>query len=116
VSPSEAIRIIYRARDVEFQAELVEAFIQAVGIYPAGTLVELTSGEVGVVVAEYRTRRLLPKITLLLDENKQRLTRPKVVDLLIESETEDGQGRGIRRSLEPGAFGIDLSELDHPAA
>jgi HD-GYP domain-containing protein (c-di-GMP phosphodiesterase class II) len=116
VSPSEAIRIIYRARDVEFQAELVEAFIQAVGIYPAGTLVELTSGEVGVVVAEYRTRRLLPKITLLLDENKRRIARPKMVDLLIESETEDGQGRGIRKSLEPGAYGIDLSELDHPAA
>lgn len=32
MSPSDAIRIIYNARDEEFQAELVEAFIQAVGI------------------------------------------------------------------------------------
>lgn len=115
VSPSEAIRIIYKARDREFQAELVEAFIQAVGIYPAGTLVELTSGEVGVVVAEYRTRRLLPKITVLLDEHKNRLARPRMVDLLIESESEKGLGRAIRKSLEPGAYGIDLSELDPQA-
>jgi len=116
VSPSEAIRVIYKARDKDFQAELVEAFIQAVGIYPAGTLVELSSGEVGVVVAEYRTRRLLPKITLLLDAKKNRLPRPRVVDLLIESDNEEGDGLSIRRSLEPGAYGIDLSELDPLAA
>jgi HD-GYP domain-containing protein (c-di-GMP phosphodiesterase class II) len=112
VSPSEAIRVIYKARDQEFQAELVEAFIQAVGIYPAGTLVELTSGEVGVVVAEYRTRRLLPKVTLLLDADKNRLPLPRMVDLLMEAGNEEGQSLGIRKSLEPGAYGLDLAEVD----
>jgi HD-GYP domain-containing protein (c-di-GMP phosphodiesterase class II) len=112
ISPSEAIRMIYKARDKEFQAELVEAFIQAVGIYPAGTLVELSSGEVGVVVAEYRTRRLLPKVGVLLDANKNRLPSPRMVDLLLESGNGDGCGLSIRRSLEPGSYGIDLSEVD----
>ncbi len=116
ISPSEAIRVIYKARDKEFRAELVEAFIQAVGIYPAGTLVELTSGEVGVVVAEYRTRRLLPKVTLLLDAKKNPLRRQRVVDLLLESGGDDGQGLEIRRSLEPGAYDIDLSSVDPIAA
>jgi HD-GYP domain-containing protein (c-di-GMP phosphodiesterase class II) len=112
ISPSEAIRVIYQARDREFQAELVEAFIQAVGIYPAGTLVELSSGEVGVVVAEYRTRRLLPKVTLLLDASKNRLCKPKLVDLLLESGGDEAAGITIRRSLEPGAYDIDLSQID----
>ena len=78
ISPSDAIKLLYEARDEDFQAELVEAFIQAIGIYPAGTLVELSSGEVGVVVAEYRTRRLRPKVMLLLDANKQKLPRVQI--------------------------------------
>ncbi len=112
VSPSEAIRLLYKSRDVDFQAELVEAFIQAVGIYPAGTVVELSNGEVGVVVAEYRTRRLLPKVTVLLDANKKRLVRPRVVDLLIETDPERGESLSIARSLEPGAYDIDLAQVD----
>jgi HD-GYP domain-containing protein (c-di-GMP phosphodiesterase class II) len=112
VSPSSAIKMLYRARNVDFQAELVEVFIQAVGIYPAGTIVELTSGEVGVVVSEYRTRRLKPKVMMLLDSRKYQLREPKLLDL---SEVESSNDKGplaIARSLEPGAYDIDLSKLE----
>jgi HD-GYP domain-containing protein (c-di-GMP phosphodiesterase class II) len=107
-SPYHAVKTLYHCRDREFQAELVEAFIQAVGIYPAGTLVELSSGEVGVVAAEYRTRRLRPKVLLILDSDKNRLSEPLVLDLL---EVEE-QRLEIARSLEPGAYGIDLATID----
>ncbi len=107
-APAEAVKILYEARDKQFQAELVEAFIQAVGIYPAGTIVELTSGEIGIVVAESRTRRLLPKVILVLNRKKEHYPRPKLVDL------QDTQGRyqdkpiSISKSLEPGAYDIDI--------
>lgn len=107
-APAEAVKVLYEARDKQFQAELVEAFIQAVGIYPAGTIVELTSGEIGIVVAESRTRRLLPKVILVLNRKKEEYPRPKLVDL------QDTQGRyqdkpiSIFRSLEPGAYDIDI--------
>ncbi|MEH6608068.1 MAG: HD-GYP domain-containing protein [Halioglobus sp.] len=111
VSPSAAIKVLYEARDKLFQAELVEAFIQAIGIYPAGTLVELSSGEIGVVVAEYRTRRLRPQVLLLLDSDKKELSKPVVVDLQAES-LEDGQPPpDIVRALEPGAYNLDLSRI-----
>jgi HD-GYP domain-containing protein (c-di-GMP phosphodiesterase class II) len=110
-SPSDAIKLLYEARDEDFQAELVEAFIQAVGIYPAGTLVELTSGEVGVVVAEYRTRRLRPKIMLLLDSNKKRLPTSRVVDLQEDVTPAGAPVRSIKTSLEPEAYGIDLTQV-----
>ena len=111
VSPSDAIKILYKSRDVDFQAELVESFIQAIGLYPAGTLVELSSGEVGVVVAEYRTRRLRPKVMVLLDRNKQRLLKWKVIDLHELAGDETQPSIAISRSLEPAAYGIDLSEI-----
>jgi HD-GYP domain-containing protein (c-di-GMP phosphodiesterase class II) len=112
LSPSEAIRTLYKARDEKFQAELVEAFIQAVGIYPAGTLVELSSGEVGVVVAEYRTRRLLPKVILVLDANKKALPKPRTLDLLTASSEDEKLPLTIAKSLEPGAYGIDISQFE----
>ena len=112
ISPSDAIKMLYRSRNVEFQAELVEVFIQAVGIYPAGTIVELTTGEVGVVMSEYRTRRLKPKIMMVLDSRKYRLREPRMVDLSEQSANPDQPPVAIVRSLEPGAHNIDLSELE----
>jgi len=111
VAPSDAIKLLYEARDEDFQAELVESFIQAIGIYPAGTLVELSSGEVGVVVAEYRTRRLRPKVMLLLDANKKQLRRSRVVDLQEEVTASGQPSLSIKASLEPEAYGIDLTRV-----
>jgi HD-GYP domain-containing protein (c-di-GMP phosphodiesterase class II) len=111
LSPSAAIKLLYNERDTDFQAELVEAFIQAVGLYPAGTLVELSSGEVGVVVAEYRTRRLRPKVMLLLDQHKQRLQQSRVLDLYAMEAANAADAVCISKSLEPEAYDIDLSEI-----
>lgn len=111
IPPSVAIKMLYEWRDIEFQAELIEEFIQAVGIYPAGTLVELSSGEVAVVVAEYRTRRLRPRVMVLLDADKQPLTDLKMIDMLNQTTTEDGQPLDIVNSLEPEAYGIDMTAI-----
>ena len=110
-SPSAAIKMLYDVKDIDFQAELVEEFIQAVGIYPAGTLIELSSGEVAVVVAEYRTRRLRPRIMVVLDADKQPLTSVRMVDLLHETEDSEGRPLDIANSLEPGAYGIDMNSI-----
>lgn len=109
--PSEAIKKLYEWRDIDFQAELVEEFIQAVGIYPAGTLVELSSGEIAVVVSEYRTRRLRPKVMVLLDAKKQPVTEVKMIDLLSEKVSSDGRELEISSSLEPEAYGIDMAAI-----
>jgi HD-GYP domain-containing protein (c-di-GMP phosphodiesterase class II) len=111
IPPSTAIKMLYEWKDIDFQGELVEEFIQAVGIYPAGTLVELSSGEVGVVVAEYRTRRLRPRVMVLLDENKQSLPEIKTIDLLSQKETAAGEPLNITGSLEPDAYGIDMTAI-----
>ncbi|MCB1848015.1 MAG: HD-GYP domain-containing protein, partial [Halieaceae bacterium] len=92
-----------------------EAFIQAIGVYPAGTIVELSSGEVGVVVSEYRTRRLKPRVVVLLDAAKNRLREPQTIDLHALAESGAHKDLAIARSLEPNAYGINLAELDIPS-
>jgi putative nucleotidyltransferase with HDIG domain len=111
IPPSTAIKMLYEWKYIDFQGELIEQFIQAVGIYPAGTLVELTTAEVGVVVAEYRTRRLRPKVMVLLDSDKQPCDEIKTIDLLNQKTTADGERLDILNSLEPDAYGIDMTAI-----
>lgn len=111
VPPSDAIARLYTMRNIEFQGELVEEFIQTIGIYPVGSLVELTSGEVGVVVAEYRKRRLRPKILLLLDRDKQMLQDTRYLNLLEVTEDEEGHPLDILKGIEPGGYGINSDDL-----
>lgn len=111
ISPSQAIKHIHTVKDIEFQAELVEEFTQAVGIYPAGTIVELSSGEVAVVVSEYRSRRLRPRVVVLLDAGKNPLKKIRSLDLLQRTHDADGKPLDIVTSLPPGAHGIELDDL-----
>ena len=89
----------------------MEEFIQAVGIYPAGTLVELSNGEVGVVMASDSRRRLRPRIMVLLDADKNELSSPRAVDLSSNGGDNGGAHVEILDSLEPNAHGIDLSRV-----
>ncbi|HDP88977.1 MAG TPA: HD-GYP domain-containing protein [Thioalkalivibrio sp.] len=108
ISPSAAVRKLYEWRGQDFQPELVEEFIQAIGLYPAGTLVELTSGEVAVVMAESRIRRLRPRVMVILDADKSLLNDFYPLDLLNDGGRQGIRGAiEIRQALEPGAYGVD---------
>lgn len=111
LSPHAAIHSLYEWRDVDFQAELVEQFIQCLGVYPTGTLVELTTGQVGFVLAQNRVRRLRPKIMLVLDEHKKPYGIAPTIDLMVDSEDNNGIAPEIRCALDPGAYNIDPREF-----
>ncbi len=111
MSPHDAVKKLYEWRDIDFQPELVEQFIQVVGIYPVGTVVELSDGRVGVIVAQNRVWRLRPQIMLLLDENKQSYKDFDVINLFTEVTGIDGESLDIVRSVEPGRYGIDAEQF-----
>ncbi|MDH5356038.1 MAG: HD-GYP domain-containing protein [Gammaproteobacteria bacterium] len=111
IPPTQAIKQLYNWKDVYFQAEIIEQFIQAIGIYPAGTVVELTSGEIAIVVAASRTRRLRPEIMLLLDSNKKPLSEMEFIDMKEVTHSRAGMPLDIINSVEPNAYGIDLSAI-----
>ncbi|HKT32916.1 MAG TPA: HD-GYP domain-containing protein [Gammaproteobacteria bacterium] len=110
-SPYEAVREIYTWRGTLFQSEVVEQFMQVVGVFPTGSLVELNDGSVAVVLAQNDTRRLKPRVMLILDENKQRLPQFTTLDLMFDSHLKGLEKLWIEKGLEPGAYGIDPEEL-----
>lgn len=106
MSPADAVRILYKNRAQQFDADMVEAFIRMIGIYPPGSLVELNTGEVALVVSTHPGRKLKPKVEILLDNNRHPIT-PRVIDLGSQTTT-DGPAREIKAPLPDGAFGISL--------
>ncbi len=103
----EAIRLLYNFRGKDFQSDMVEQFIQCIGLYPVGTLVELNTGEVGIVMAQNRLRRLRPKIMLVLDKEKIAYDFNPVLNLLDDPADEKGRRIEIRRPLEAHSYGIN---------
>lgn len=111
LSAHEAIRRLYDWRGSVFQSELIEQFIQTLGTYPVGSIVELNTGQVGIVVSQNRLRRLRPKIMLVLDENKKRYKFAPMLDLLNQIKDEDDESLEIIKVLEPGTHGIEPREF-----
>ena len=110
-SRHEALQQLYKCHDTLYQRDIVEQFLQCMSIYPTGSLVELNTGEVGIVVAQNHARRLRPQVMLLLDRDKQPFARYPTVDLLSYNEKQSAQVMDIVASPEPGAYGLDPTEL-----
>jgi len=126
IAPSKAVAKLYELRNIEFQEELVVEFIRAIGLYPTGTLVELSTGEVAVVVEQNFERRLKPKVIVVLDTFKQPLNEYLLLDLseddkrkqqLIDSGKKtrhEIEKIEIARDLEPGSYSVDIAGIrDH---
>jgi putative nucleotidyltransferase with HDIG domain len=109
ISPHEALNMMYAAAARSFPKELVESFIQCLGIYPIGSLVELESGEVGVVMTVNRQQRLNPILTVVLDRNKQPLAQSKMLNMELHARNETP--KRIKTILESNAYGIDVRQL-----
>jgi HD-GYP domain-containing protein (c-di-GMP phosphodiesterase class II) len=105
----EAVQELIDGKGTLFQEALVEQFIQAIGLFPTGTLVELNTGEVGIVTRQNETRRLKPELIVVLDGEKSQLAAPVILDLANQNAVPGGE-RWIVRELLPGSFGLDSEE------
>jgi HD-GYP domain-containing protein (c-di-GMP phosphodiesterase class II) len=111
MSPSAAISMLYKWRGVYFDASLVEQFIRCLGIFPIGSLVELNTGEVGVVIAQNPAKRLLPRVMVIRDAERRPMIPQKLLDLSRSPMASPEEPYRIRGTLEAGAVEFDADEL-----
>jgi HD-GYP domain-containing protein (c-di-GMP phosphodiesterase class II) len=105
--PIDVLRQLYLdANAGAFDRDLVEKVIRALGVYPVGSLVELNTGERGIVLAANRTDTLKPTIRLVLSRDGLPLSRGPIVSLAEEESV--ARGRQIRRTLDPGRERFDI--------
>ncbi len=106
-SPHEALQMLSSWGGTQFQTEMIEHFIQSIGVFPVGSLVELSSGEVAVVVTHNKQKRLRPKVLVVTEADKKLLKHPNVKDLIYDVSDNPIY---IRRGLPSNAYGIDPNE------
>ncbi|WP_084672021.1 HD-GYP domain-containing protein [Halopseudomonas pelagia] len=106
-SSLESLRILLDAANSHFDEEIVGHFIRLIGIYPPGEIVELTNGEVGIIIGCPPSNKLKPKILRVLDANKE-ICREIVIDLANTTADASGKPYRIHEVHSSGAFGIDI--------
>jgi hypothetical protein len=101
---------LYEWAGTSFHEPLVEQFVQAIGIFPVGSCIELSSGEVAVVLAHNRVRRLEPRVLVLTGPDKSPLPAPFERDLLQRAKDQESGRIRIVRGLAAGAYGLRLQD------
>ena len=111
VSSYEALRSIAGWGGEYFHEALVQQFVSSVGVFPVGSLIELSSGEVAVVVEHSKVRRLKPRVLVVTGPDKKPAPYPAMVDLLYDPKAGGDEAVFIKRGLAPGAYGLDLRDF-----
>jgi len=109
--PSNALNVLYQNRGTQFHAALVEQFIQCVGAFPVGSVVELNTGEVGVVITQNLVKRLQPRVMVVQDAKGNPMHPHKVLDLVKEPMATPEEPYRIRRTLDQTTVKLDSREL-----
>jgi HD-GYP domain-containing protein (c-di-GMP phosphodiesterase class II) len=110
LSPDQAISLMMQGSGTDYDPVLLKVFAIMMGTYPVGSLLELDTGEMGVVL-DYpmQTGGSLPRVILLERDEQGTINRGKVVSLA-EKELESGAyRRNIVKSLNPAFYGIQPS-------
>jgi HD-GYP domain-containing protein (c-di-GMP phosphodiesterase class II) len=95
-----------------FDPILLKAFINMLGVYPIGSLLELDTGELALVIeAGKGTDGIRPKVVLLASDGQGGYTKDGVVDL-DERDAQSGLfRRNIVKSLHPSTQGVQPAEF-----
>ena len=108
VSAYEALVNINSMSGEFYLDSMVEQLTQTIGIFPVGSLVELSSGEVAVIISQSKVRRLKPSVLIISSPDKSPAPHPVALDLLCQPETTAAVH--ILRGLPTGAFDLDVRE------
>jgi HD-GYP domain-containing protein (c-di-GMP phosphodiesterase class II) len=111
MSPSNALNFLTKLKDKSFHPVLVEQFVRCIGFFPVGSVVELSTGEVGVVISQNPAKRLLPRVMVVRDAKGNPLRPQKLLDLARLPTAEGSEPYRVRRTLEYGKAGVSAKDI-----
>ncbi len=111
MTPHDALKKIYDWMPDNFDPVLTERFIHCLGIYPIGSLLELSSGHTGLVTALNAKSRLRPVIMLLMSPEREIYRTRKLINLAHPKWCRGKKKVEIRRIVDPRDVHIDITRL-----
>ena len=106
-SPDQAVRILLKKRGAPFNPVLVNAFVKMIGLFPIGTVVQLDTGEIGMV--KNQTSDLMrPRVLILTKFDGSEKESGMIASLM---ETAGGNyKRSITGTIDPWQARIDVKK------
>lgn len=106
ITPHEALSLLFAQGKNKFDTAILGAFIKMMGVYPPGSIVQLTDDRYGMVVGVNSSRPLKPRV--VVHDARVPPEEAAVLDL------EHMPNLGIRRSLRPQALPRDALDFLSP--
>src|SRR4029079_10556436 len=100
------MKVLFGCANKLYEEPLVEQFVQAIGLFPVGSLLELSSGEVAGGRSHNKVRRLKPRVLILTDHGKGLLETPCGMNLMLEPKDDKGNPVRIWRGFPAGRSGV----------
>jgi len=107
----EGLSAMYQLAPSEFGKELMQEFIRCIGIYPVGSLVELSTGALGIVMVNDPKNRLRPVVMLVRDPKGQYYMPRRYVSLAAQGDNGPGTKWNVLRIVDPKNYGINLQAI-----
>lgn len=79
--PHEAMEFLYGTGNIYFDVRVVKAFTGSIAAYPLGSIVRLSSGEIGIVINVHKTMAPRPIVKIFFDKDHNRLEYARQIDL-----------------------------------
>jgi HD-GYP domain-containing protein (c-di-GMP phosphodiesterase class II) len=105
LTPHEALSIMFAQSRAQFDASMLNSFIRMMGVYPAGSVVQLTDDRYALVMSVNSSRPLKPNVLV----HDPQMPREEALHLNLMSTPD----LGIRRSLKPSQ--LPAAALDYLA-
>jgi putative nucleotidyltransferase with HDIG domain len=106
MQPTQAFRILLKGADHHFDRGLVTKFIKCMGVYPVGTLVQLSNQRLAIVMQRNEQQPLKPVVKVIYHATQRHYLDVQWLDL-----AKSGVQESIESTVDPKEFGISLAHF-----
>ncbi len=80
ILPHQAVREIFSQKN-KIIPKVMKAFLSNVAIYPIGSVVQLSNGEIGKIIGSNPNKPFRPQVKILYNSDHAQITKPYIIDL-----------------------------------
>lgn len=101
----QAMKQLVATGSRKFDPVILRVFISILSVYPIGSVVQLNTNKIGVVIGSFKDRPMRPVVKLIRDENNVKIKGVEIVNLV------DEHNLYIAQTIDETVAGINMSEL-----
>jgi len=111
MTPHQALKNMYEWAPGNFDLKLIQEFIRTIGIYPVGSVVELKTGHIGIVIKLNKQQRLKPILIMIMNRHKEYYAKRKLVNLASSIWDTKENKPEINRIIDAKEYDIDVTSI-----